>query len=310
MFFDLQKRLLKKYSIDVKPFSKRMVLCYVTLKLNIMKNIIFKLTGLAFLLVMVISCDKEESNEQSIDEVNTYETELTAKVDNATEVISDTFLQIFEDEESPIKLPRHRFLPDCATVTVQLTNTSKEVVVNFGTEGCELKNGHIVSGIVTMVYNLDTDASTLVINYALENLYVDGINFEGSRTVIRQKSNENGNPQYAMEMQLIVTFADGTEVSRSGNKTREWIEGSMNGNWGDNVFLITGSWETNFANGTVHSTTITNALRREASCRFIVSGTVDLVRSLYSGSLDYGDGSCDNLAIFTNASGEEREISL
>ena len=287
-----------------------LVLNTVTLKLNIMKNIMLKLSGFAFLLVLTMSCENEESNDQTLSVMDTQETEISAKVDNATEVISDTFLQIFEDEESPIKLPRHRFLPDCATVTVQLTNTTKEVVVNFGTEGCELRNGHIVSGIVTMDYNLDTDASTLVINYALENFYVDGINFEGSRTVTRQKSNENGNPQYSMEMQLAVTFADGTEVSRSGNKTREWIEGSLNGNWGDNVFLITGSWETNFANGTVHSTTITNALRREASCRFIVSGTIDLVRSLYSGSLDYGDGSCDNLAVFTNASGEEREIRL
>ena len=126
----------------------------------------------------------------------------------------------------------------------------------------------------------------------------------------RQKENENGNPQYSMEMQLTVTFTDGAEVSRSGNKIREWIEGSLNGKWGDNVFLITGSWETNFANGNVHSTSITTPLRREASCRFIVSGAVDLVRTLYSGSLDYGDGSCDNLATFTNESGEEREIRL
>ena len=198
MFFGLRTRLLKKYSVCIKPFAKMLVLNTVTLKLNIMKNIMLKLSGFAFLLVLTMSCENEESNDQTLSVMDTQETEISAKVDNATEVISDTFLQIFEDEESPIKLPRHRFLPDCATVTVQLTNTTKEVVVNFGTEGCELRNGHIVSGIVTMDYNLDTDASTLVINYALENFYVDGINFEGSRTVTRQKSNENGNPQYSM----------------------------------------------------------------------------------------------------------------
>ena len=310
MFFGLRTRLLKKYSVCIKPFVKTLVLSTVTLKLNIMKNIMLKLSGFAFLMVITIGCEKEKSNETTLEVMDIQETEILAKVDNATEVISDTFQQIVENEESPVKFPGQQFLPDCATITAQLINTSKEVVVDFGTEGCELRDGHIVSGIVTMVYSLDTDASTLVINYALENFYVDGVNFEGSRIVTREKSNENGNPQYSMEIQLTVTFADGTKVSRNGNKTREWIEGSSNGNWGDNVFLITGDWETNFANGNTHRTTITTALRREARCRFIVSGTIDLVRTLYSGSLDYGDGSCDNLAIFTNASGEEREIRL
>ena len=126
-----------------------------------------------------MSCENEESNDQTLSVMDTQETEISAKVDNATEVISDTFLQIFEDEESPEKLPGHRFLPDCATITVELTNNSKEVVVDFGTEGCELRNGHMVSGVVTMTYNVDTDASILVINYTLENFYVDGVSFEG-----------------------------------------------------------------------------------------------------------------------------------
>ena len=161
-----------------------------------------------------------------------------------------------------------------------------------------------------MSYIADIDAMSLVITYNLEDFFIDDIQFAGTKTVTRQKANDNGNPQYTMDLDLIVTFADGTQASRTGTKTREWIEGSFNGNWGDNVFLITGTWQTNFANGNTHSTTITTELRREASCRFLVSGMVDLVRTNYSGTLDYGDGECDNTAVFTNADGEEREILL
>ncbi len=275
-----------------------------------MKNSILKFSAIVFISVILVSCNKDESSDQTIESLNLEEAELTAKVDNATEVISDTFVQIYEVEENFTKSPIHPFLPECAAITIEITDTSKEVTVDFGSEGCEVRGGHIVKGTVNMSYVADLDAMILVINYNLVDFFIDDIQFAGSKTVTRQKVNDNGNPQYMMDLDLSVTFADGTTASRTGTKTREWIEGSFNGNWGDNVFLITGEWETNFANGNINSTTIATPIRREASCRFLVSGVVDLVRTNYSGSLDYGDGACDNSAVFTNADGEEREIRL
>ncbi|WP_103071723.1 hypothetical protein [Aquimarina sediminis] len=274
-----------------------------------MKSSLLKFSLSLFFSVILIGCDNEDSENQLIELDNTEEVELDAKVDNATEVISDTFLQVYEYEESLIKGPIHPFLPDCVTVTIELSDTSKEIIVDFGSEGCEVR-GHIVNGKVMMSYVADVDAMTLVINYELEDFFIDDIQFSGSKTITRQKSNDNGNPEYAMNLDLTITFTDGTQATRIGTKTREWIEGSFNGNWGDNVFLITGAWETSFKNGNVHSTTIITPVRREASCKFLVSGVVELVRTRYSGSLDYGGGECDNKAVFTNTDGEEKEIYL
>lgn len=282
----------------------------VTLKLNIMKNSILKYGLLVFISGVFVGCDTDEANDQTTEPLNQEEVELTAKVDNATEVISDTFLQIYEVEESLVKSPIHPFLPECALVTVEITNTSKEVTVDFGTEGCEVRGGNVLKGIVKMSYVSNIDESTLVINYELVDFFINEVEFEGAKTITRQSTNENGNPQYAMNLDLSITFEDGSQASRKGTKEREWIEGSFNGNWGDNVFLITGEWETNFVNGNVHSTTIVEPIRREASCKFIVSGIVNLVRTNYSGMLNYGDGVCDNKAVFTNVDGDEQEIQL
>ncbi|MBW1294239.1 hypothetical protein [Aquimarina litoralis] len=275
-----------------------------------MKNNILKFGFIAFFSVVLVGCNNEEVADQlSLDAIDSEEAALTADIDDGSEVISDLTLQGFEDEEGLSK-SNGRFLPDCATVTIVLTDTTKNVTIDFGTEGCEVRSGHIIKGKILMSYELDVEAMSLVINYSLEDFFIDDNQFEGSRTITRLKSNQNGNPEYSMELNLTVTFADGTQASRTGSKTREWIEGAFNGNWGDNVFLINGAWQTNFANGNMHSTTITTPLRREASCRFLVSGVVELVRTNYSGTLDYGDGSCDNQALFTNSEGEEREILL
>lgn len=282
----------------------------VTLKLNIMKSNLSKFSLITLFFLILVGCNKDDAEDQLVTSFSTEETELNAKVDNSTEVISDTFLQVYEYEESAVKSPIHPFIPDCATITIKVTDTSKEVTVDFGSEGCEVRGGRIVKGKVNMSYVVDTEAMTKIINYTLEDFFIDDMQFVGSKTVTRQKANDNGNPQYTMNLDLTITFADGTQATRTGSKVREWIEGSFNGNWGDNVFLITGAWETNFKNGNTHSTTITTPLRREASCRFLVSGVVELVRTHYSGSLDYGNGACDNLAVFTNDNGEEREIRL
>lgn len=276
-----------------------------------MKNNILKFGFIAFFSVVFIGCNSEEVSDQlSFDAIDATEASVTADIDDGSEVISDLTLQGFEDEESLAKSGNSRFLPDCAIITVVLTDTSKEVTIDFGTDGCEVRSGHIVKGKILMSYERDVDVMSLVINYSLEGFFIDNVQFEGVRTITRLKSNTNGNPQYSMDLDLTVTFADGSEASRIGNKTREWIEGAFNGNWGDNVFLITGAWQTNLANGNTHSTTITTPIRREASCRFLVSGVAELVRTNYSGTLDYGDGSCDNKAVFTNSDGEEREIVL
>jgi len=283
----------------------------VTLKLNIMKNSILKFGLVAILSVVFVGCTQDESEDITTSDLNIEETALTAKIDTNAEFVSDTFLQIYEYEEvaTPFKSSVHPFIPDCATITVVVTDTTKNITVDFGTEGCEVR-GRIIKGKVLMSYEIDLEARVRIINYSLEDFFVDDTQFEGSKTITRERMNDEGNPQYTMNVELTVTFADGTVASRTGTKTREWIEGVLNGNWGDNVFLITGAWATNFANGNTHSTTITTPIRREASCRFLVSGTVELVRTNFSGTLDYGDGSCDNLAVFTNTDGEEREIRL
>ena len=76
---------------------------------------------------------------------------------------------------------------------------------------------------------------------------IDEVKFQVIKTIARVKSNENGNPQCTIDMAFTVTFGDGGKVSCKRVKTREWVEGNFNGNWGDNVFLITGNWQTNFA---------------------------------------------------------------
>jgi hypothetical protein len=197
----------------------------------------------------------------------------------------------------------------CVTKTIVITGTTKTVTLDFG-EGCELPNGNILGGKIIMSYALDTNVASFTATYTFENFFYNDISIEGENSLVRTRANDNGNPQSTVTIDMKVTWPDGVYATRKGTKTREWIEGFGTRTFGDNVFLITGNWSATFKNGTVVSANITTPLRREMACRFIVSGVVELQKNNTTGTLDFGDGSCDNVATFTNENGESREITL
>ena len=70
------------------------------------------------------------------------------------------------------------------------------------------------------------------------------------------------------------------------------------------------NWATNFVNGNSHSYQVLTPLRREVICTYFVSGTVDVQRTNFSGTFNYGDGTCDNQASFIFNNGNEIDITL
>lgn len=259
------------------------------------------------------SCENSDSEAIDLSEPITADEAITlAEVDDVSDevnnVIDDFFIETEVVGKSEDAEKTEGLLP-CVTKTIVLTATTKTVTLDFG-EGCELPSGNVLRGKISMSHAIDTDVQSLTVSYTFENFYFNELNIVGGNTMVRVRENENGNPQSTLTMNVKIIWPDGDYASREGTKVREFIEGYDTRTFGDNVFLITGNWTATFKNGTVLSANVLEPLRREMACRFIVSGVVELQKQDRSGALDFGDGRCDNKAIFTNASGEEFEVTL
>ena len=282
------------------------------MKRNVKK---MKIAGLLLLAGFVwVSCDKDESQEIVANEETMTVAQL--KVSDENDLIAEDVINIGEEVYATdeiimtSKFDYHSdFLPDCVTITTVLTDTSKEKTIDFG-EGCELRNGNVVSGIVHLSYLKDMDLATKTLSLSLENFTFNGVAVEGSAIIVRTRSNENGNPQSDAELSFTSTWPDGATTSLIADRTREWIEGYGSGFWGDNVFLITRNGTFTSKSGDVFKRETTVPLRRELSCRFIVSGVLEITRNDATASLDFGDGSCDAKGILTKPDGESEEIFL
>ncbi|AKA35716.1 hypothetical protein [Flagellimonas lutaonensis] len=275
------------------------------------------LAGFAVFSVMVfVSCSKNESSVE--EDLNSEEviTSTELNYSDEAELISEEVVAVAEDVYATDEISETSkfgyasdFLPDCVTITTVVTSTTKEKTIDFG-EGCELPNGNVLGGIIHLSYEKDMEAVTKTLALSLENFTFNGVSVEGGADILRQRANENGNPQGTANADFSATWPDGTNASFAGTRTREWIEGYGSGFWGDNVFLITGNATFTGKQGNVFSKEIIVPLRREMACRFLVSGVLEISRNDATASLDFGDGSCDAKGLLTYPDGTSKEVFL
>lgn len=285
-----------------------------------MKNLKLKNTVWMFIVAIGLiftACSNNDTDEQ--DEAQDFsEVALSSEIDGASDAMDDIAIQIYEDQEEVESGGANtegdlyrtaNMFPDCVTITVVIEAMSREITVDFGTEGCGI-NGNTFKGKMILSYTRNPLAQQITISKTLEDFYFNNKNIVGGKTIVKVLSNENGNPQFTKTTDITVIWPNGAQASRNGVKVREWIEGFGSGVWSDNVFEVTGNWTTTFVNGNTHSYEVVIPLRREVICYYFVSGSIDVERTNFSGVFDYGEGDCDNQAMFTFDNGTVIDITL
>jgi hypothetical protein len=183
------------------------------------------------------------------------------------------------------------------------------ITIDYGT-GIESRNGRIISGKVIIVISgpKGTDGSTR--NITFENCKIDDISIAGTSTETFNGDNATIRIR-TTSSQVKFTLADGMTLHRSGNNVHEWIKGlDTLMEREDDMIRITGSIEVISSTGDTYSRVITTPLVRLGDCKHPVEGIVTYSKNdIVVGELNYGDGTCDNLATLTT-DGATVEIEL
>lgn len=272
---------------------------------------------LGFVLALtILSCSKQEDKDGRI-------TAEDAKVSAQIDAMNDDVSSIVEEQEASTysdaisgKTADLGFseLTNCATVTrVPAFGTAPNVgdtvtkTIDFG-QSCILDSGNVVSGIIVITFVYDPGATSHTINYSFDNFVHNGIEYDGdktfTRTMITTAANPTEHPQVTMTIDVTATLPNGGVYHRVGTRTREIIEGFGNAILADNVYEITGSWVTTTPTGATQNSNITIPLKVKMSCvavnkPLIVYGIITIVTNNANASLNFGDGTCDNLAVLT-----------
>lgn len=299
-----------------------------------------RLTIVAFTATLLFSsCKKETSGDLSATEEEqaaTYtseseiETEITFNdvFDNVMGVNSDVgtggvgiFGRTSDTKESG-RTSGVDSMPPCTSVTITPLQPGvfpKTVTIDFGT-GC-FSHGHLRSGKIQTVYTNRLSipgsmATTTFINYKIDSIAVEGIHKVTNTTGSTAGSNQR---QYKVEVQNAkLTKPNGNYIEWNSVRTNTQIEGNGSVTPADDIFRLTGR-----ANGRVKrgnlivlwNSEITEPLIKKFICRWISKGSIKTIRqglpqtTPWIAVLDYGNGTCDNLATLT-INGITRQINL
>ncbi|MFK7001693.1 hypothetical protein [Flavobacterium oreochromis] len=259
---------------------------------------------------LLTGCNKDTNENVYTPEVTQDDMSASVKTDAAVEDLSSVVLeQLGELNLSARTTSVEKQTPACALVSIspQGPYTAGQILtktVDFGTTGCTMPNGNILKGKIIIKFTYQPKATSHTLTYTFENFSHNDIKVEGTRSITITKgistANLNEHLIFKIDLNLTVTLENGKILKITGAKTREIIEGQGTPDLSDNVYQITGSWETVFPSGTVRSANITSPLIVKVNCPFIVKGIISYTKlDKTAATLDFGNGECDNKASLT-----------
>jgi hypothetical protein len=215
---------------------------------------------------------------------------------------------------------------NCPVVTVTRLGAGTafpvRITMDFGATGCVGRDGRTRRGKIITTYTNRLIMPGAIATTNFDGYYVDSIKVEGAHKITNTGSGQIGNPP---AFQYTVTVTDGKLTRPSGNFI-EWnsnkvitqVEGMITNMPVDDIFRIEGSSRGRVSrNGrlSLFESNVIEPLMKKFTCRWIVRGKIRTVRvnatapSAWIAALDFGTGTCDNLASIT-INGVTRQITL
>jgi len=203
---------------------------------------------------------------------------------------------------------RNRYrLGNMPDVSVERDNGDfpRTITLDYGEE-TELENGRIISGIIEIVVSapMNTEGATRTVTFT--GFSVDSLTING--TIEKEVISVDDGRVVQIVRDLVVTYPDGTEVECYAELERTWSQGMGTPFYhGDDEMGITGYATCQDSDGNEYTREIKQQLQKRGGCRYLVGGEVEYsANGLAFGSVNYGDGTCDNVANMNMAQGQKQ----
>lgn len=188
----------------------------------------------------------------------------------------------------------------CTSVTVTPVEPNtfpKTMTIDFGA-GCT--NGNITRKgkiIVVLSGKLRTNGTTATVSF--ENYYVNEHKVEGTMTI----TNNTANNVLKFTRQISngkLTYPGGAIFyTYNGTHTVTLSAGSGTPTYADDSWSVTGSGTTTSSANETLTVSIKTPLVKNVACGSVVSGIEEFTYNSVSGSINFGDGTCDRKAVLT-----------
>ena len=263
------------------------------------------LLGLSMALTLLVSCN----NDEATPDFSAEDTESAG-----SDAVEDTYFEDADDmmtdalEEDDAANAGGKVSTDerfsCASRERAGTKESGSLRIDFGS-GCTDPRGNTRKGVIVVEHAGRWNEPGSVLNISYENYSVNGIRIEGNRKVTVLSFVDSTTTYDVVLTGGKITWPDGRVATREVNHKRE-RERHLNNLL--NRLIIYGTAQGTFRNGRGYSIEILERLIYSHAClaqgvAIPVSGIKFIKHGDRELTVDYGDGTCDNIVTLTNKNG-------
>ncbi len=283
---------------------------------------------LFFSLLIVTSCQKENSQTGSDDEQQIEASRVSSEADGESESV---FNGIFDDAigvNDEVGLGgtgifgRTTACPDVTVVRLSTTAAFPvKIIFDFGANGCIGRDGHLRKGKVITIYTGRLLYPGSIATTTFDGFYLDTIKVEGTHKITNTSPSNTQPPTRQFTVDVIdgkLTKPSGNFIEWNSHKIITQIEGIGTNLPLDDIFRVEGNARGKVKRGNlivIWESNIMEPLIKKFSCRWISKGKVRTVRASTTANgpwvavLDFGAGTCDNQAVIT-INGIPHQITL
>ena len=276
------------------------------------KTLLASLLFGSFLMINACSNEDETPGIADLDDV-TAEAVADFVNDDIDNIVMDNIDQLSAVNGQSSDSQRFRPFADragCATKTHR--EDAQEIIIDFG-DGCVGNDDIERSGKIIINYTDRRNVPGAVITTTFEDFYVNGNKVEGTRVLTNTIGAQNNQRSFNTEVSGgRIIFEDGSARTFEANRTKIWSKEATSN---EIILSITGSSSGSTRNGDSFSMNVISPILFKNSCRQVgVRVAVEGVRSLTlvgeTRTIDYGDGTCDNLVTVTQPDGTIEEVEI
>ena len=280
---------------------------------------------LFFSLLTISSCQKEDSQNGTVEEQEIEASKASSEADSEAEIV---FNGIFDDamgvndEVGVGGTGVFGRLNVCPVVTVTRLNPPDlfpvRILMDFGTNGCIGPDGHFRKGKVITTYTNRLMIPGAIATTIFDGFYFDSTKVEGTHKITNTSATNIARRFTVNVIEAKLTKPNGNFIEWNSEKVITQLEGLSTPAPMDDIFKIEGGSRGRVKRGALlvgWQSTILEPLVKRFNCRWIVRGVIRTVRlnattnSPWIAVLNFGNGNCDNLAVIT-INGVSYQITL
>ena len=242
------------------------------------------------------SCSKDAERPDVPAEAQLSQTDLKTvmETDQWTGAVDDILAELFQNGSNA----NAKFADDSC---YQATFTETGFTVVFG--NCVLNQTEMVNGTLEVVYNTDPGAASFTATF--KGFFVGMAEVNGTRTFTVAESGENSF-EFSVVSSMTVSLADGRTLTESGTRTLQFQLGET---LADISYSISGNWEIS-DDDTLYTVSVASPVSGNLGCGYPVSGVMDISKNGLEVSVDFGDGTCDNIVTVIYPNGATEDLRL